>query len=157
MDSFFKKDVAFTFCVLEHAVNLSPVLVSYFLLMKKHLKQRFSGAVAICVYCGCVFNLRGRGLHWQRGRVTLTVSDKTAGPEKRARSNLIAAQAERMEAELMRGLLCVPCAFQIRRKTKLACVPSIKKAAKVHPSFCFNAFFVSMFWQNIFFLMFITG
>lgn len=87
--------------------------------------DRFRGALAICVYCGCVFNLRGQGLHWQRGCVTLTVSDKTTGPEKRARSNLIAAQAERMDAELMRGMLCVPCAFQIRRKTKLAFVPSI--------------------------------
>lgn len=102
--------------------------------------------------CGCVFNLRGQRLHWQRGCVILTVSDKTAGPEKRARSNLIAAQAERMDAELMRGMLCAPCAFQIRRKTKLAFVPSEKKQLKsihffvlMHLVFKQTCVFISMF------------
>jgi len=58
-------------------VNLSPVLVSYFLLMKTELTfssaswDSISGARAICVYCGCVFNLRGQALHRQRGSVSL--------------------------------------------------------------------------------------
>lgn len=102
--------------ILEHTVNLSCV-GKLFSNERASLQTWLTaetlgtGSADLCIYCACVVNPRWQGPLWQTDYGTLNVSDKMEGPGMRGVNNLIAAQGQRMDAELMQPVICGPQAF----------------------------------------------